>query len=89
VVLNVLEFGLDGRAAVDAPRTHHAWLPDALTLEGSGWDPATRAALERMGHTVRTVARQGDAHSIVVAPGGGLRLGVPDRRRRTATAAGD
>jgi gamma-glutamyltranspeptidase/glutathione hydrolase len=89
VVLNVLEFGLDGRAAVDAPRTHHAWLPDVLTLEGPDWDPATRAALEQEGHTLGTVARQGDAHSIVVEPGSGLRLGVPDHRRRTATAAGD
>ena len=89
VVLNVLEFGLDGRAAVDAPRTHHAWLPDALVLEGERWAPDTRAALEAMGHTVRTAGLQGDAHSIALDPAGGRRLGVPDHRRRTATAAGD
>ena len=37
VVLNLLEFGLDPRAAVDAPRTHHQWFPDILTLEGRDW----------------------------------------------------
>src|SRR4051794_41282384 len=34
VVLNVLEFRLDPRAAVEAPRTHHQWFPDELRLEG-------------------------------------------------------
>ena len=37
VVLNVLEFGLEPRAAVDAPRTHHQWFPDVLLLEGDSW----------------------------------------------------
>ena len=38
VVLNVLEFGLSGREAVDAPRTHHPWFPDVLRLEGAVGD---------------------------------------------------
>ncbi len=33
VVLNVLEFGMTPREAVDSPRTHHAWFPDVLNLE--------------------------------------------------------
>ena len=41
VVLNVVEFGLDARTAVDAPRTHHQWFPDVLTLEGRDWPKAT------------------------------------------------
>jgi gamma-glutamyltranspeptidase/glutathione hydrolase len=89
VVLNVLEFGLDPRAAVDAPRTHHPWLPDVLTLEGRAWDPATLDALKRMGHTIRLGAIQGDAHTIAVYPNPGQILGVPDRRRQTSRAAGD
>src|SRR5207248_9536997 len=40
VVLHVLEFGLDPRPAVDAPRTHHAWFPDVITLEGRSWEPS-------------------------------------------------
>ena len=54
VVLNVLEFGLAPRAAVDAPRTHHQWFPDILLLEGESWPEPTRRALAEMGHTWRT-----------------------------------
>ncbi len=90
VVLNVLEFGLEPRAAVDGLRTHHQWLPDLLKLEGDGWDDATRAALEARGHTLGRSAVQGDAHTIVVEPGPvGRIFGVADRRRQTSRAAGD
>ena len=37
VVLNTLEFALEPRAAIDAPRTHHQWFPDELVLEGRSW----------------------------------------------------
>jgi gamma-glutamyltranspeptidase/glutathione hydrolase len=89
VVLNVLEFGLEPRAAVDAPRTHHPWFPDVLTLEGPSWPESTREALRALGHRVRVGVVQGDAHTIAVDPGTGLRVGVPDRRRETAKASGD
>ena len=45
VVLNLVEFGLGPREAVDAPRTHHQWFPDVLVLEGRSWPDATRSAL--------------------------------------------
>jgi gamma-glutamyltranspeptidase/glutathione hydrolase len=89
VVLNVLEFGLEPRAAVDAPRTHHAWFPDVLTLEGRTWPDATCRALRAMGHRLRTGGTQGDANTIVVERGSGLLHGIPDCRRETARAAGD
>ena len=93
VVLNVLEFGLDPRAAVDAPRTHHQWFPDVLSLEGHDWPRATLEALTAMGHRVRTIEHQGNANTIVVEPCRGRdgRRGstaVPDRRRSTTKAAG-
>jgi gamma-glutamyltranspeptidase/glutathione hydrolase len=89
VVLNVLEFGLDPQAAVDAPRTHHQWFPDVLTLEGKTWPEGTREALGEMGHRVRTVGHQGDANSIVVDPADGRLYGAPDTRRATVKASGD
>lgn len=90
VVLNVLEFKLDPRAAVDAPRTHHAWFPDVLTLEGgpARWDPATLDDLRARGHRLRFTELQGDAHTIVVDPDGTVH-GIADRRRRTEKASGD
>lgn len=89
VILNVLEFGRTPREAVDAPRTHHAWFPDVLTLEGSTWPPETLDALKAMGHHVRRAGIQGDAHSIVVDPSTGAIHGVADGRRATAKASGD
>ena len=88
VLLNLLEFGLDPRAAVAAPRTHHAWFPDVLNLEGDAWPPATLEALRGMGHTLRIAGPQGDAHTIVVDRRTGLRVGVPDHRRREGRASG-
>jgi gamma-glutamyltranspeptidase/glutathione hydrolase len=89
VVLGVLEFGLDPRAAVDAPRTHHQWFPDLLVLEGDGWPEATRSALAAQGHALRSSSKQGNANSIVVEPSTGQIHGVSDRRRTTTKASGD
>ncbi len=88
VLLNVLEFGLEPRAAVEAPRTHHQWFPDVLNLEGRSWPEATREALKARGHTIRTLAVQGDAHTIIVDDAGKIH-GVPDPRRSTSKASGD
>jgi gamma-glutamyltranspeptidase/glutathione hydrolase len=79
VVVNVLDYGMDARATVDAPRQHHAWLPDELRLESG---PATTAAADRlraMGHKVN-FAKQGDAHTIAVDPKTGAYYGAEDRR---------
>jgi len=89
VVLNHLEFQLDPRAVVDSPRTHHAWFPDVITLEGNSWSTETREALQAMGHRIQIGSLQGDAHSIVVDPVSGHRIGVADRRRDTSKASGD
>ena len=88
VVLNVLEFGLKPREAVEAPRTHHAWFPDVLSLEGASWDAPTRDALKAMGHAVKVGGSQGDAHTIVVDEAGTIH-GVADPRRKTSSSAGD
>ncbi len=89
VLLNTLEFRMEPRAAVDAPRTHHAWFPDALTLEGGDWPQASLDALLQMGHSLRSVKIQGDAHTIAVDPPSGRILGLPDPRRKTSRACGE
>ncbi|WP_435016984.1 gamma-glutamyltransferase [Tundrisphaera sp. TA3] len=88
VILNVLEFGLSPREAVDAPRTHHPWFPDVLNMEGTAWSQATREALQAMGHKLRVGGIQGDAHTIVVDTDGTIH-GVADPRRKTSRAVGD
>jgi gamma-glutamyltranspeptidase/glutathione hydrolase len=89
VILGVLEFGLDPRAAVDAPRTHHQWFPDVLLLEGESWTETVRTELAAMGHHWRSIDRLGIANTIVVDPSTGQIHGIADRRRSTTKAAGD
>jgi gamma-glutamyltranspeptidase / glutathione hydrolase len=89
VLLNLLEFGLGPRAAVDAPRTHHQWFPDVLVMEGRSWPEATRSALTAMGHKLKVAGHQGIANTIVVDPAGRKLYGIADLRRATSTAAGD
>jgi gamma-glutamyltranspeptidase/glutathione hydrolase len=81
VVVNVIDFGMDIQAAVDAPRQHHAWLPDELRLENAR-EPAMAEAVKRlqeMGHKI-VGTRQGDAHSIFVDPKTGRYYGAADHR---------
>jgi gamma-glutamyltranspeptidase/glutathione hydrolase len=88
MVTNVIDFEMDIRAAVDAPRMHHAWMPDVVRIERDRFPAATREALEVMGHRIESTARQGDAHSIWVDPATGLRHGAADKRL-SGKAAGD
>ena len=79
VVLAVAEYGYSGREAVDAPRIHHQWLPDTVTIEKGGVPEPVVTALRNMGHEVSFRDQQGDAHTIWVAPDG-MPFGANDRR---------
>lgn len=79
VVLNVIEFGIDVQAAVDAPRLHHQWFPDITWFEGADKHAAVVQRLHALGHLVFT-ARHGDAHTIWVDPETGRYHGAVDRR---------
>jgi gamma-glutamyltranspeptidase/glutathione hydrolase len=82
VVTNVIDYHMDVRRAVDAPRFHHAWLPDAVRLE-SGWlteAPGLAERLLAMGYPLAKPERQGDAHSIWIDPDTGELTGAADKR---------
>src|SRR5262249_35734121 len=50
-ILNVIDFKMNPQDAVDAPRFHHQWMPDRLSLE-RGVSPDTVALLQSWGHQV-------------------------------------
>lgn len=85
IVLGVTEYGLTGRQAVAGKRLHHQWMPDRATVE-DGLPEETLAALRAMGHEVTTTGRQGDAHTIWVAPDG-TPYGVNDERTADSKAS--
>jgi len=95
VLLGVLEFDLDVRAAVDAPRLHHQWLPDRASIERANVQGASDPRVEtlisqlrEMGHDIaEKPKKQGDAHTILIK--GGVLHGAADLRRSDkAKAAG-
>lgn len=77
VVVNVIDFEMDIQAAVDAPRQHHQWFPDRLTVESN--DQQLINALKAKGHNV-IKSRQGDAHCIWIDPKTGHYHGGADQR---------
>lgn len=87
VVLGVTAWGLTGREAVDAPRMHHQWLPDRLSIEADGVPAATLEALKALGHEARMGGRQGSAQSVWVHPNTGMIYGVTDKRSPDAKAS--
>jgi gamma-glutamyltranspeptidase / glutathione hydrolase len=81
IVSNVVDFGMDLRTAMAAPRLHHQHLPDVLRFERSGLQPQTVARLRAKGHRIEERGGfQGDVQSILIRPDGGL-VGVADPRR--------
>ncbi|HEY1904866.1 MAG TPA: gamma-glutamyltransferase [Myxococcaceae bacterium] len=81
VVLNVLDARMNLPVAVAAGRVHHQWLPDVIQVTPDGVEPATRAALEAMGHTFKvTESPLADVEAVMEDPATGLRSAVSDPR---------
>ncbi len=59
IVLGVLEFGMNGRQAVDAPRLHHQWLPDETIFERDAIPQDVQARLQRNGSQHQAAGQAG------------------------------
>ncbi|HUE97342.1 MAG TPA: gamma-glutamyltransferase [Longimicrobiaceae bacterium] len=90
LALNIAEFEMDPEDAIAAPRSHHQWLPDRITIEERHGRREVARELEAMGHRdVRVEGVQGQAHSIVVDRRTGARVAIPDPRSADAGAAAE
>ncbi len=87
VFLSVADHGLNIQQAVDAPRFHQQYLPDAVMLE-PGFAPATIDGLRSMGYTLRIGRHWGDGECIEVDPKTGELEGGQDHRHHYGEAAG-
>lgn len=87
-LLNALIYGMSAQAAVDAPRTHMQWLPDALQYEPKAFSEATSSRLVQMGYAVRRFPQWGSAQAVVVDPQSGMLEGGSDRRTPAGSADG-
>jgi gamma-glutamyltranspeptidase/glutathione hydrolase len=87
IICNVVDFGFDIKAAVEAPRIHHQWLPDEIVSEPLAISLETRTTLTRMGHSVRYADTPiGACNCIYVDPVTGWYFGAADSRREAGAA---
>jgi gamma-glutamyltranspeptidase/glutathione hydrolase len=68
VILNVVDFGMNLQAAIDAPRFHHQWMPDKLYLE-PGFSPDTIELLKQRGHAIEATETVANVNGILIDNG--------------------
>jgi len=87
VILNVIDFGMNVQDAVDAPRFHHQWLPDKLSVE-RGISPDTVAILKANGYDVDNAPGVVLAQVAAIVSDGGWLQGASDGRSAGGKASG-
>ncbi len=87
VILNVIDFGMNVQDAIDAPRVHHQWQPDRLSLE-RGISPDTVALLKSRGYDVDYAPGVVLAQVAAIVSDGGWLQGGSDGRSAMGKAAG-
>jgi gamma-glutamyltranspeptidase/glutathione hydrolase len=68
-IMNVVDFGMNAKEAVNAPRIHHQWLPDQIFVEPMALSADTRKLLTERGHTVVVQNPWGAVEAILVGGG--------------------
>jgi gamma-glutamyltranspeptidase/glutathione hydrolase len=89
VLINVLDAKMDLVRAVGAGRIHDQWLPDAVVVDRESIEPATKSALEAMGHTFRVVDAIGDSEAVMQNEETQLRTAASDPRNEGAALGQD
>jgi gamma-glutamyltranspeptidase / glutathione hydrolase len=83
IVINIIDHGMNIQQAIDAPRIHHQWFPDAVRHEPFGLSSDTLRALEARGHKIEEAASPrniASAEGIMIEEGTLMRLGASDPR---------
>ena len=90
IISNMIDYGMDLKDAVDAPRIYQA-RNENLTIEGGFDKEAVEPVLKKLGHEMTwRVANDsffGGAHCVSVDPETGVRAGAADSRRSGVAAA--
>ncbi|HMH08018.1 MAG TPA: gamma-glutamyltransferase [Terriglobales bacterium] len=79
ILSGVVDYGMNIQEAVNAPRFHHQWLPDVISVE-QGFSPASVKRFEEMGHKVKAEDSWSDGECIMIDPKTRERLGASDKR---------
>lgn len=77
-LVNVLEFNMSAKDAVNKPKFHHQWLPDVLFVENS-FNIDTKKQLEQLGYKVTMRGTIGRTEVIKILPDGSIEAAADTR----------
>ena len=82
VIVNIIDYKMSLRDAIEYPRIHQSFLPDRVDAEPGALVQDVGDKLRAMGHVLNPRLRsQGDVHAVMIDPDSGWRLGWSDGRR--------
>lgn len=80
-IVNLIDYRMSLRDAIEFPRIHHQYRPDRIDVEPAAIVSDVAERLRSFGHTIAPQARsQGDVHAVAIAEDG-WRIGWSDGRR--------
>jgi gamma-glutamyltranspeptidase/glutathione hydrolase len=87
ILMALLDHGVPLHQAVRAPRVHHQWLPDQVSIEADV-EPTLAEGLRALGHVIaeRPAGSIGHANCVERDPSTGLYVAVADVTRRGGSA---
>ena len=68
-IVNIVDFGMSAKDAVDKPKFHHQWHPDTVDIE-KGFSISTAQELKDMGYILETWGAIGRTELIKILPDG-------------------
>ncbi len=82
VIVNLIDYKMSLRDAIEYPRIHHGYVPDRIEAEPAALVYDIAARLQQMGHAIAPRLRtQGDVHAVMIEEKTGMRVGWSDGRR--------